>query len=111
MGEIVNLQKGSFDVTQEDTEIAIAGRIRKSREALGWTQQDMADTLHVGYERYRKYETRSAFPVALVVDFCRIAGVEIEWLLTGKVRATRTASRMMKGSVTQFKPRAVGAQT
>lgn len=110
MGEVVSLQRGGFEVSREDNELAIAARVRKAREESGLTQQDMASTLHCGYEAYRKYETRSAFPIAFVADFCRIAGVEIEWLLTGKVRSSRSAPKITKGSVTEFKPRSAGAR-
>lgn len=107
MGNVVSLQKGGYVVTREENENAISARLREAREKAGLTQQDLAAILRVGHEAYRKYETRSAFPAALVAEFCLVTTTEIEWLLTGKVRARKVKARPARGSVTMFKPRQV----
>jgi len=107
MGDVVFLQRGGSDVSREDIEQAIARRMREAREALGLTQQDLAHALGCGHEQYRKYETRSPLPIAYLQAFCTIVGVELDWLITGRDRRKPLPTAKVKGSITEFKPRAV----
>ena len=63
-------------------------RVRTARKARGLTQAEMAAALGVGGEAYRAYEKRTPLPHFLIERFCRIAGVEIEYLFTGRRRRT-----------------------
>lgn len=63
---------------------ALTARIRKLREAKGWTQAEMATALGVPEERYRKYENRSALPIYLVEKLSLITGRSIHFIVTGK---------------------------
>jgi len=62
----------------------ITARVRKLREAKGWTQAQMAKALDVTEEAYRKYENRTPLPVALVERFALITGRTVQYVITGK---------------------------
>ena len=69
-------------------------RVRWAREKkLGWTAEQMATALGIPAERYRKYENRTPLPPYLIQRFALIAGVTIEFLLTGKGLSTSPAQR------------------
>lgn len=68
-----------------DFKQAFIDRIRKSREATGWNQREMAEALHIPLKNYESYETRSLLPHYLVAQFARIARVPIEYLFTGRM--------------------------
>ena len=59
-------------------------RVKALREAKGWTAAQMATALGVPAERYRKYETRTPLPHNLIEPFALIAGVSVEFLITGR---------------------------
>ena len=108
MGTVVVFQKGGPEVTREEIEQGIIERTREAREKTGKTQQDFAFALQIGHEQYRKYESRSPLPVGFVQAFCTIAGVEMDWLVTGRERRRKIVKPRITASVTEFKPRVVG---
>lgn len=60
------------------TVAARALKFKSGREmaiALGWGEDQQAT--------YSKYETRTPLPHYLIQQFCKIVGVEVEWLMTG----------------------------
>jgi transcriptional regulator with XRE-family HTH domain len=62
---------------------ALVARTRELREALGWTQQKMADALNIPGARYRTYESRGPLPYDLVKPFAELTGASIEFVVTG----------------------------
>ena len=62
----------------------VTARTRKLREAKGWTQSQMALALGVTEEAYRKYETRTPLPLALVERFALITERSVHFVITGK---------------------------
>jgi transcriptional regulator with XRE-family HTH domain len=62
----------------------ITARVRKLREAKGWTQAQMALALGVTEEAYRKYEGRTPLPLALVERFALITQRSVLYVITGK---------------------------
>jgi hypothetical protein len=74
-------------------------RIKTLREALGWTQEEMATALGVPLDRYKKYETRSPLPPYLVERFALIVRREPCFVLTGKaLRQTKTTTSLKRGA-------------
>ncbi|CAB4139757.1 HTH_XRE domain containing protein [uncultured Caudovirales phage] len=63
--------------------LPIVERTREAREKAGLDGPAMAARLGIDYGKYNKYETRSSLPHDLLIKFCRIASVNIEWLLEG----------------------------
>lgn len=63
---------------------AFCERVRAARKAREFTQAAMAAALGVGAEAYRAYEKRTPLPHCLVQRFAAIAGVDIEYLFTGR---------------------------
>ena len=73
-------------------------RIKTLREALGWTQEEMATALGVPLERYKKYETRSPLPPYLIERFALVVRREPFFVLTGKAqRPTKPAVPVKRG--------------
>jgi DNA-binding XRE family transcriptional regulator len=72
-------------------------RVRAAREARGLTQAEMAAALGVGGEAYRAYEKRTPVPHYLIERFARIAGVDIEYLFTGRQPRDGGKGKMVKG--------------
>lgn len=93
-------------MTREEEEQAIRDRMREARENLGLAQADVAQALQIHMETYRKYETRSALPISLIIPVCHALHMDVDYLLTGRRRATpRKTKRGAGASVTAFKPR------
>jgi transcriptional regulator with XRE-family HTH domain len=59
-------------------------RTKALRMHAGMTAQQMATALGVPFERYKKYESRTALPHELVEQFALIARVPIEFVMTGR---------------------------
>lgn len=59
-------------------------RIKTIREAMGWTQQEMANALGLPLETYRKYELRSMMPLHILTRFHQVSGHSLEYIITGK---------------------------
>ena len=59
-------------------------RTKALRESKGWTSIQMAAALDIPHERYRKYESRTPLPHALMERFALITGVSVEYLITGR---------------------------
>ncbi|MCZ7645254.1 MAG: helix-turn-helix domain-containing protein [Planctomycetota bacterium] len=68
----------------------IGARIRERRQALGLTQQGLADTLSVSRDAITKWEAGSSKPYESLVPLAEVLGVTIDWLLTGKESVPRT---------------------
>jgi len=77
-------------LTERAFNVEYCKRVRALREARGYSQEQMADTLGIPPDRYRKYEGRSPLPVYLVPRFALIVGRDVEYVVTG--RAARRAS-------------------
>jgi transcriptional regulator with XRE-family HTH domain len=61
-------------------------RVKEAREAMGWTQAFMAESLGIPLERYKKYEQRSLLPHYLIARFCQLTSCDIHYLMTGEHR-------------------------
>ena len=59
-------------------------RVREAREAVGYTQVEIADLLGIPQDHYKQYETRSMMPHELIPRFCLAARVSLDWLMTGR---------------------------
>ena len=60
----------------------IAGRFRFLRESKGWTQQQVAQLLHIERSAYAYYETAKNFPtLVLLLDIADLYGVTTDYLL------------------------------
>lgn len=69
----------------------LCARVKQLREAKGYTQQEVATALQVGYENYRKYEKRSPLPHYLLEPFALLVGADLHYLVTGRRLAKGTA--------------------
>lgn len=79
-----SLPAGSSEVKQ-----AFAKRLRRLREGLGYEYQEMADTLGVGKDTYRKYEKGANEPSLFVLDSLhRHFGVSLDFLISGNNEKT-----------------------
>jgi transcriptional regulator with XRE-family HTH domain len=58
--------------------------VKALRQLKGVTSGQMAILLGVPAERYRKYESRTPMPHALIEQFALITGVAVEFLVTGR---------------------------
>jgi hypothetical protein len=75
------------DNSELDFNSSFVRRVKEAREAMGWTQAVMADSLGIPLERYKKYEHRSLLPHYLVAKFCELTGCDIYYLMTGERRS------------------------
>lgn len=63
-----------------------------AREEAGYTQETMARLLRVSQPTYSKYEggrgedAASMMPTYMLMDFCDITRVSVEWLIGGRDR-------------------------
>jgi transcriptional regulator with XRE-family HTH domain len=55
--------------------IRFCERTRAIREAMGWSQKEMAHALGIPLENYKKYEKRTPIPHRLITRYCLITGV------------------------------------
>lgn len=63
----------------------IGGRIRKLRQASGFTLTDVGDMIGINREQVRQYEMGGRVPsVAMLMIFAAFYGVSMDWLCTGK---------------------------
>lgn len=84
MGRRSSLPLGSSEVKQ-----AFAKRLQRLREGLGCDYQDMADTLGVGKDTYRKYEKGANEPSLFVLDgLHRHFGISLDFLISGNNEKT-----------------------
>ena len=77
----------AVDNTELDFNSRFVRRVKEAREAMGWTQAVMAESLGIPLERYKKYEHRSLLPHYLVAKFCELTGCDMHYLMTGERRA------------------------
>jgi transcriptional regulator with XRE-family HTH domain len=59
-------------------------RLKEARINIGLTQGKMAELLGIERSTYTKYETIRIIDTELIPNFCKIVGVSIDFLLTGK---------------------------
>jgi transcriptional regulator with XRE-family HTH domain len=71
-------------ITPEEFDALYIARVKALRQLRGMTAGQMSTLLGVPAERYRKYETRTPMPHALMEHFALITGVSVEFLLTGR---------------------------
>jgi transcriptional regulator with XRE-family HTH domain len=62
-------------------------RIRNIREAMGWTQQEMASALGIPLETYRKYELRSMMPLHVILRFAQITHHSLDYIISGQYQS------------------------
>lgn len=59
----------------------LAGRLREAREALGLTQQDVAEVLFVVHSTVSNWERGAAAPpLGLSIGWCRLVGLPL-WVV------------------------------
>ena len=64
-------------------------RIHRLRNERGWTAEQMAISLGIPPERYRKYEYRTPLPHYLLERFALQVGRDVEYLLYGRTSVAR----------------------
>jgi transcriptional regulator with XRE-family HTH domain len=94
--------------TPREFQIDFAARVKWAREHAGFSQERIAELLHITQPAYAKYESLIEenyrnLPLHLIADFCDIARVSQEWLLTGKGDPLRESPRPTS------RPRTTGA--
>lgn len=62
----------------------ICGRVKKARKDAQYTQKRIADALGIDRDKYKQYEKRTPLRFEYWDEFCKLTGVEIGWLMTGK---------------------------
>lgn len=72
------------DETRSAYRAGLTARLRRLREAKGWTQAQMAVALGIPEERYRKYEGRSWLPIYLLEQLSLVTGRSIHFIVTGR---------------------------
>jgi DNA-binding XRE family transcriptional regulator len=63
---------------EETWERRFCRRLKELREAVGWTQEQMAAAIGVEKENYKKYETRSPLPHRHVARLCLLVGISVD---------------------------------
>lgn len=71
-------------LTPAEFEAMLIDRTKALREHRGMTSAEMATALDVPVDRYRKYESRTPLPHAMIERFAIIVGVSPEFVLTGR---------------------------
>lgn len=71
-------------------------RTAMARENAGFTQEEMARALGINQSKYHKYESRSLMPHYLLLTFCVLAKVSMEWMYTAAVEVKPLASPKKK---------------
>lgn len=71
-------------MTPAEFEAMLIDRTKALRESRGMTSADMATALDIPVDRYRKYESRTPIPHAMIERFALIVGVSPEFVLTGR---------------------------
>lgn len=82
--------------SQEQFVAELCARVARLRTERGWTQQEMAAALGIPFERYKKYENRSAMPPYLIPRFALQVNRDIGYILTGVVEAARRGPRPVR---------------
>ena len=63
-------------------------RIRELREDQDWTQQELADFLHINRRTYSAYETgTNAVPLDILIKLAQLYGVSADYLLGAAPRS------------------------
>lgn len=71
-------------MTPTEFEEMFIARTKALRMHTGMTAQEMATALGIPFERYKKYETRTPLPHALVERFALVVRVPIDFVMTGR---------------------------
>jgi transcriptional regulator with XRE-family HTH domain len=74
----------TMPITPQEFDALYIARVKALRQLKGLTSGQMATLLGVPAERYRKYESRTPMPHALIEQFALITGVSVEFLVTGR---------------------------
>ncbi|HEX7694602.1 MAG TPA: helix-turn-helix transcriptional regulator [Sphingomonas sp.] len=74
----------TMPITPQEYDALYIARVKALRQRKGLTSGQMATLLGVPAERYRKYESRTPMPHALIEQFALITGVTVEFLVTGR---------------------------
>lgn len=61
----------------------IGSRIKAAREALGWTQKELAQRAGIPLSSLRQYEIRDRVPGADALEKLAAVGINPQWLLLG----------------------------
>ena len=86
-----------MNATPREFRDEFAERVKLARENAGFTQETMARLLHISQPTYSKYEggrgndPASMLPHRMMLDFCDICRVSVEWLLSGEQRGASAA--------------------
>jgi len=57
------------------------GRVKSARELRFETQEAAAVALGMPQSKYSKYEKRSLLPHLMILQFCKVCGVSVQWLI------------------------------
>ena len=83
----------------------IAARIRELREVCDYTQERLADELHVDREVYAGYEQNGDFPISVIYEIANKFGVDFNELITGEPSRLDTYHVVRRGkgkSISRF---------
>lgn len=67
-------------------------RLVRLRQALNWSQAQMAEALNIPLANYKKYEVRSKFPLHLIDRLALVTHRDVEFIVTGRA-TVRTLGR------------------
>jgi transcriptional regulator with XRE-family HTH domain len=84
--------------TPREFQSQFAARVKWAREHAGFSQERLAELLHVTQPAYAKYESLVEdnyrnMPLHLIADFCDICRVSQDWLLSGRGDALKEHPR------------------
>ena len=69
----------------------VARRIERMMHALNMNQKQLADQLQITQPAVSKYLQGRIPPAEILLKLAQLAGVSMEWILTGRTRAAGTA--------------------
>ena len=89
----------------------IGHRIRRFRESLGYSKKDAPSIFGIPSGSYQKYEQGSSFPGSEAIEKLVVAGINANWLLTGKGEMFNALSGLTAPKMREDTPYPPGAAT
>lgn len=76
---------GIYDISSKSPrKMSIQDRLKEERMRLGLNQTEMAEAAGVGFSTYQTYERAGRFPNADTLASLHVAGVDVQYVVTGK---------------------------
>nr|DAI35609.1 MAG TPA: Repressor protein CI [Caudoviricetes sp.] len=89
----------------------IGHRIRRFRESLGYSKKDAPSLFGIPTSSYQKYEQGSSFPGSEAIEKLVVAGINANWLLTGKGEMFNALSGLAAPKMREDTPYPSGSAT